>query len=205
MKKIKLQPREKIIIALAVVAAMVYGFLSYWYNPHAVKIADAKNKLATTKSQISAKKDILTKAPALTARKPETDAKAVTLQQQLPSVDSIPSVLDDLKSLLEAGGASVSAITVDKASAQKGLDSSIDFKSIKVNFSAPYTQAFNVIKDIETNTKRTYTVSDLTLGQTNTGISGNMTVQVYFSKTALPGYEYKPFLETTGKSDPFAQ
>ncbi|HWJ03569.1 MAG TPA: hypothetical protein VNU93_07785 [Verrucomicrobiae bacterium] len=61
------------------------------------------------------------------------------------------------------------------------------------------------MKSLEGNSHRTYTVSDLSLSKGKDGLTGIITVEIYLSKTAIPGFEYKPILENKGKVDPFIQ
>ncbi len=205
MKGIKLQPREKMIVTLAVLAVIGYAFYAFWFAPYNARIAEAKRQIEKLQAELQSTKALLSKEKDYQKRKAEIEALALNLQQQLPSIEAMPRAVADIKSIIESNGASIKSIVYDKGAQKKGLDPSLDYKAVKVAFSANYAQAFALVKNLETTSQRSFTISDLSLNKDKTGLNGTMTVEIYFAKTAIPGFEYKPLLETQGKADPFVQ
>jgi Tfp pilus assembly protein PilO len=197
MKKVKLLPREKLIVTVAVLAVVGYVFYTYWYTPYNNKINQANGEVTGLKTEISQKKALIAKQIELIARQKDIQEKAKVLSEQLPSVEAVPSVMDDLKGLFGANGASVTSMTLQSNGKGQGQAQAQaqDTKSIQVVFTGSYAQALAVVNAIENDTKRTYTVGDLSLTQGGgtllTQGGGALTVYIHLGTAILPGYEYK--------------
>ena len=206
IKGIKLQPREKIIAVVAVLALLVYGFYSFWFTRYDSQISGVQSKIQSLQSEVSKNKSLLAKQKDYEALKVNLAAQATELQHELPTVDSLPTVMQDVESIFLSNGAAVKNMALDTGAAGKGLDPALDFRQLKVSFTASYPSAFSVVKALETNHQRTYTVGDFSLRRSDKPspvYTGSMTVQIYFARTPLPGYGYQPMVEAQGKADPF--
>ena len=205
--KIKLQPREKLIILIAVFSLLGYGFYTYWYTPYDAKIVSANAEIAKVQKDTAQLSALVTKETEYKARYPEIQTKAISQKQQLTTIEGMPSVMADVKQMIEANGVTVKNISYDKSSPKKGLDPLLDYRIAKVTFNGDYTAIFNAIKDLETTMRRTFTVTDLAMSklEKSNSLTGTMSVEMYFAKNPLAGFEYTPMLESMGRANPFSQ
>lgn len=206
---LKLKPREKAILSVAIFALLAYGFYFYQLMPYNNKISQANNKITALQAKIDQNERLIAQLPKYTARKVEIQSIAESVEQALPPTQEVPAVLNDLQQVFAHNGVQMTTIGINldaksdaKTTAQ---DPSLDVKTVDISFSGTYPAIVNLINSLEKNIQRTYAISDLTLTSNKGAVSGTMTVQVYFAKNALQGYEYKPLLETKGRANPFAQ
>ncbi len=204
IKGIKLQPREKVIAMVAVLALLVYGFYSFWFTRYDSRISDAKDKIQSLESEVGKNKALLAKQKDYDGLKASLGTQASDLQHKLPTVDSLPTVMQDVENTFLANGVAVKNIALDSGAAAKGLDPELDRRQVRIGFSGSYASVFNVVKALENSAQRTYTVGDFSLNKADKAMGGTMTVQIYFARTPLPGYAYQPMVESQGKADPFA-
>jgi Tfp pilus assembly protein PilO len=204
VKKIKLQAREKVLLALAVSAAICYGFYSFWFVKYNQQINLSKAEITIKEAEYDANKKLIAKLPAYTAKKPEMEALAIKLADQLPTIEVLPSVLGDLKGVIESNGVTAKSISLDKNATKKSSPNQFDSKTVQLSVLGSYSQIINAINSLENNGKRTYTVGNISLDKSEDGtIKGNIMVDVYLAKSPVPGFEYKPLIETEGKTDIF--
>jgi len=201
---IKLQPREKVIVLVALLCVAGYGFYTFWFSPYQTKIDAAKQKSAEYQAEINKNQAVVAKAKELEAHKAEIESKAANLQGQLPMVDALPVVMNDIKNILQANGVEVKHIELVKGAQKKTLDPGLEYRAVKVTFASSYSAAAAGVKALENTAQRTFTVTGLSITRKPPAVEGSMTVELYFAKNPLPGFGYQPLLEKQGKADPFA-
>lgn len=203
MKKIQLQPREKLIVTIAIAALVGYLYYSLWFLPHSNQITNVEQQNASLQQEIQQNQALLQKEKNISANSASITSEAKILEQSLPSVDAMPSVVEDLQTLFNSNGAEVQNISVNVSASPAGSSPALDASSVQIKFIAGYAQTMQVVKAIESDSQRTFTVSSLTLDQQKGALNASMTVQIYFAKNPLPGFAYQPMLVTQGKANPF--
>lgn len=205
IKGIKLQPREKFILTVALLCLVGYAFYSLWFSRYESKINAANQKTQELQNEVKKNQALLARTADLNAHKGEIETKAANLQRQLPSVEALPSAMADMGMVFTSNGLEVKRMELIKGAQKKGLDPGLDYRAVKVTFSGGYPAVLAAVKSLETSSQRTFTVTDFSLSRKIPPLlDGIMTVEIYFAKTPLPGSGYQPVLETQGKADPFA-
>lgn len=203
IKGIKLQAREIVIVFSAVIILAGYLFYSFWFTVYQDEIDANIEQSQKIQSEITKNDSLLLKAKEIEARKPELDVQAKKLQSQLTSVEAVLSVMNDVKAVVTLSGAEVKKIENVKGATKKELDPALDYRVVKLTYSGTYSAVFAAINLLENNTTRTFTVSDFSMNSKGGTVEGVMTVEMYFAKTPIAGYDYKPEIETVGKPNPF--
>ncbi|MDA8442896.1 MAG: hypothetical protein M0Z55_11050 [Peptococcaceae bacterium] len=204
MKKIKLQAREKIIVAIAVMAIIGYLFYAFWFTAYNAKIDAAQTQLVNLQSQIKSDQNLLNQPGSNSAPSPQ-DQTARQMATRLPMVQAAPSVIEALQNELKANALTVQNVTLDVTANSNGNDPALNARSVNIAFTGTYANVYKALSSVEKDQGKTYVVSQLALNTTSGKLSGSMTIQIYFSKISLPGYPYKPLLVNQGKQNPFAK
>ncbi len=125
--KLKLKPRDQIIIAVVVILLIVILFFLFGIRPKIASIGNLKKQITSEEDKKKTSQANLSRLEALKKESIEVEAEIIKMGKKMPSEAELPSLVIDIQEIALETGVNIRSITPGQPEEVK------DYKQIPVN------------------------------------------------------------------------